>query len=156
MTDEEVNSPNMEIVARYRLYDGEGSLLDESAPHQPMRFVAGRGQVLPVLEQALSGAASGDRLSVHLSAEEAYGPHRPELVFEVVRDNLPPGIEIRPGMRFNPGGQRGRFQLKVIELTERGALMDGNHPYAGMALHFEFEILHGKPACDNCRSAGSG
>jgi FKBP-type peptidyl-prolyl cis-trans isomerase 2 len=85
---------------------------------------------------------------VQLSAEQAYGPHRPELVFEVVRDNLPAGVEIRPGMRFNPGGQRGRFQLRVIELTERGALMDANHPYAGKALRFELAVLSCTPTLD--------
>lgn len=131
----------LQLVARYRLYDGQGGLLEESPAHQPMRFVRGRQQVLPALEQALAEAQVGDRLSVELSAAQAYGPHRAELVFEVVRANLPEDVPIEPGMLFNPGGQRGRFQLRVLELTPAGALMDGNHPYAGKDLRYEIEVL---------------
>jgi FKBP-type peptidyl-prolyl cis-trans isomerase 2 len=136
-----MSAQTLELVVRFRLYDSHGRLLEESAPHQPMRFVTGRQQILPALEQALAQAVEGEQLSVELGAEQAYGPRRPELVFEVVRDNLPAGMTIQPGMLFNPGGQRGRFQLRVLELTPRGALMDGNHPYAGMDLRFEIEVL---------------
>lgn len=143
----------LELVARYRLYDSQGDLLEESAAHQPMRFVRGRQQVLPALEQALAEAQVGDQLSVELSAEQAYGPRRPELVFEVVQANLPADVAIEPGMLFNPGGQRGRFQLRVLELTAAGALMDGNHPYAGKDLRYEIEVLALLPQDEPTESA---
>jgi len=50
-------------------------------------------------------------------------------------------VAIEPGGLFSPGDQRGRFQLRVLELTPAGALMDSNHPYAGKNLRYEIKVL---------------
>jgi FKBP-type peptidyl-prolyl cis-trans isomerase 2 len=62
-------------------------------------------------------------------------------VFEAVRENLPEGITLEPGVVLEPGGAAGRFQLRVVALTERGAMLDGNHPLAGKDLDVEVEVL---------------
>ena len=49
---------------------------------------------------------------------------------------------IRPGMHLSPGGGEGKFQLKVVSLTERGAMLDGNHPCAGKHLAFDVEVVN--------------
>lgn len=133
--------PLCEITADYVLTDEQGRSLAVSTPETPLRYVHGTGQMLPALEAALEGRQAGDALQVTLTPEQAYGPHRPELVFEAVRENLPPNMEIREGMTLTPGGQRGRFSLKVVELTERGAMVDGNHPLAGRTVTWTLHIL---------------
>lgn len=133
--------PLMEVTADYQLTDQDGTLLDSSDTSAPMRYVHGTGQLLFGLEQALEGHTLGDTIRVTLTPEDAFGEHRPELVFEAVRDNLPEaGADLQPGMTLTPGGQQGRFQLKVVQLTEAGALLDGNHPYAGKTLTWELTI----------------
>lgn len=133
--------PMCEITADYVLTGENGERLAASTPETPMHYVHGTGQMLPALEAALEGRRAGDALRVTLTPEQAYGPHRPELVFEVVRDNLPPGQALHVGMTLTPGGQRGKFSLKVVELTERGAMLDGNHPLAGRTVTWELRIL---------------
>ena len=54
---------------------------------------------------------------------------------------MPEGLDIRLGMNLSPGGGEGRFNLKVVALTEQGAVLDGNHPLAGKRLRFEVEII---------------
>jgi FKBP-type peptidyl-prolyl cis-trans isomerase 2 len=49
-------------------------------------------------------------------------------------------------MTLEPGGGAGRFQLKVLELTENGARLDGNHPLAGLTLQFDLEVVDVVPA----------
>ncbi|WP_181869980.1 peptidylprolyl isomerase [Halomonas sp. DQ26W] len=134
-------APLSEITAEYVLTDEDGERLAASTPETMLRYVHGTGQMLPALEDALEGCRAGDTLSVTLTPEQAYGPHRPELVFEAVRENLPPGQQIRIGMTLSPGGQRGKFSLKVVGLTERGAMLDGNHPLAGRTATWEIRIL---------------
>lgn len=134
--------PNVQVTATYRLSEAGGALIDDSERSGPLRYTHGKGQLVAALESALVGRRKGDKVTVTLTPEQAFGAHRPELVFEAVRDNLPPNLTIEPGMTLTPGGQQGRFSLKVIALTEKGAMLDGNHPYAGKTLTWELTITH--------------
>jgi len=129
------------VTASYELTDEQGERIAASTPETPLSYVHGTGQMLPALEDELQGHQVGDQICVTLTPEQAYGHHRPELVFEAVRDNLPPGMDIREGMTLTPGGQGGKFSLKVVGLTERGAMVDGNHPLAGRTVTWTIRIL---------------
>lgn len=106
---------------------------------RPLRFTVGRGEVIDGIDRAVVGRRAGERWSFVCPPENAYGLRRPELVFEAVRENLPPGVKLEPGVIIESGG--ARFPLKVIEVTQRGARLDGNHLLAGKTLHFDLEIL---------------
>ncbi len=108
---------------------------------KPLVVVFGRDQFLAELEHRLLGKEAGYRVHIDLAPEQAYGQHRPELVFEAVRQNLPPNIDLQPGALLSPGGSNGRFQLRVVSLTEHGAILDGNHPLAGRHLRFDLEVI---------------
>lgn len=126
------------ILADYRFFDERGELLDSSEQSGPLRFIPGQGQVLPAIEAALLQLEVGQGTELHLSPEQAYGEHRPELVFEAVRENLPQDIDLTPGARLYSGtGNTQAFQLRVLHLTEQGAMLDGNHPLAGKSLYAE-------------------
>lgn len=127
------------VTVLCRVVDGTGVLLDDG--QKPFTFVCGKGQAIAGLERALEGKERGYRGAFDVAPEDAYGIHRPELVFEAVRENLPEGMDIQPGMNLSSGGSDGRFQLKVVALTERGAVLDGNHPLAGKRLAFDVEVL---------------
>jgi len=128
------------VTLKCRVTDRQqGTLLDDGG--KPMTFVVGAGQVVAGLEMAIEGKAAGFQSRFTLEPEEAYGLYRPELVFEAVRENLPSDLDIQPGMYLTPGGSEGRFQLKVLSLTELGAMLDGNHHLAGKRLDFEVEVI---------------
>lgn len=134
--------PYIQVTADYRLTDELGDVLDQSPDSEPLRYLHGTGQLLPGLEAAMEGCQISDQVTVTLMPDQAFGEHRSELVFEAVRDNLPEGVELRPGITLTPGGQQGRFSLRVVSLTEKGAMLDGNHPYAGKTLTWELKITH--------------
>lgn len=127
------------VTVRCAVRDEAQNLID--AGERSIRFTVGQSQVIAGIEHAVIGLGAGDRVRFVCPPEQAYGPHRPELVFETVRENLPPGRELAPGMILEPGGGSGRFQLKVLELTENGARLDGNHPLAGLTLQFDLEVV---------------
>ncbi|MCM2287638.1 MAG: FKBP-type peptidyl-prolyl cis-trans isomerase [Sulfuritalea sp.] len=131
------------VTLHCRVFDVTGALLDDGS--KPLVFVCGRQQLIAGVEARLMGREPGYRGQVELSPEDAYGPHRPELVFEAVRENLPPELDLQPGMQLSPGGSEGRFKLNVVALTERGAMLDGNHPLAGKHLIFDVEVIAVEP-----------
>ncbi|AGA32630.1 FKBP-type peptidyl-prolyl cis-trans isomerase SlyD [Thioalkalivibrio nitratireducens DSM 14787] len=135
------------VTVRYRFSDENGETVDDSERSGPMVYLHGRASVLPAIEAALAGQRKGFASSLTLSPDQAFGAHRPELVFETVRENLPPGTKLEPGTPLYSGtGDRPAFQLRVVRLTQRGALLDGNHPLAGKTLRVELEVLDLRPA----------
>lgn len=127
------------VTLRCCVTEASGPVLDDGS--KPLVFVCGQQQVLAALEAALIGKSAGFQRRIALLPEQAYGLHRPELVFEAVRENLPPGLELAPGMDLSPSGAAGQFNLRVLALTELGALLDGNHRLAGKGLVFDIEVL---------------
>lgn len=134
------------VTLHCRVFDAAGALLDDGS--KPLVFVCGREQLIASVEEKLKGRVPGYRGQIELSPDEAYGPYRPELVFEAVRENLPPDLDLQPGMQLSPGGSGGRFKLNVVSLTERGAMLDGNHPLAGKHLVFDVEVIAVEPAAE--------
>lgn len=134
------------VTLRCLVTDSDGAVLDDGS--KPLVFVCGKQQVIAGLEDRLKGRAAGFHGQIELSPDQAYGPYRQELVFEAVRENLPADLDIRPGMHLSPGGGEGKFQLKVLSLTERGAMLDGNHPCAGKHLVFDVEVVNVEPAAE--------
>ena len=135
------------VTLQCRVTDSAEEVLDDGS--QPLVFVCGKQQVIAGLEDTLKGKETGFQGRIELSPEQAYGSYRPELVFEAVRENLPANLDIQPGMDLSPGGSAGKFNLKVVALTERGAMLDGNHRFAGKHLVFDVEVIHVEPATDS-------
>ena len=131
------------VTLRCQVASSDGEVLDDGS--KPLVFVCGKQQVIAGLEDQLKGKKPGFQGRIELSPDQAYGPYRHELVFEAVRENLPANLDIRPGMYLSPGGGEGKFQLKVVSLTERGAMLDGNHPFAGKHLVFDVEVIAVEP-----------
>jgi FKBP-type peptidyl-prolyl cis-trans isomerase 2 len=128
------------VTLRCRVTDSAGEVLDDGS--KPLVFVCGKQQVIAGLEDQLKEKEPGFQGRIELSPDQAYGSYRPELVFEAVRENLPENLNIQPGMQLSPGGSEGKFQLKVVSLTEHGAMLDGNHPCAGKHLSFDVEVIN--------------
>ncbi len=135
-------SEGLEVTAHFTMHDDEGQLVASSADDGPMVFIQGQGKVLRAIEDAVTGRTIGDRLAIEVPPEGAFGAHRPELVFEAPRNNLPLGLAVRPGEALYSGmGDRPRFQLRVLKETDNGYLLDGNHPLAGRTLSIALDIV---------------
>ena len=99
------------VTAHYRFTDESGELVDSSERSGPMIYLHGRANVLPAIEAALAGQNAGYSTSLTLQPEQAFGAHRPELVFEAVRENLPPNVALKPGMPLFSGSGPARVSV---------------------------------------------
>ncbi len=114
----------------------------------------GYGGAFPKVEQAVEGHQVGDCIAVSLSPEEGYGVYQPELVLtlptEEFSDELPEPGEAVDGQL--PDGRRMTFT--VAGISQGKITLDGNHPFAGKQLIFDFEILEIRESIEAERSAG--
>ena len=67
----------------YKLHLGDGKIIDESDPGDPLVYLQGHEQIVPGLENALEGKSVGDTLKVTVSPEDGYGEYDPDGVEEV-------------------------------------------------------------------------
>lgn len=129
------------VSIEYTLTLGDDQVIDTNVGGQPLQYTHGSGQIIPGLENALSGKKDGDNLKVTVSPEEGYGPVNEEAIIEVEVTNLP--AEAREvGMQVQgqtPDGQT--VQAQVVEMRDQIAILDFNHPLAGKTLHFDVRIL---------------
>lgn len=120
----------------------DGSEFDSSADRAPLQVTLGTGSVIPGFEEALIGMQVGERKTVTIPPERAYGPHQPEGVSEYPRDALPDGLEVFVGQRLQataPNGQN--VALHVVDVKEDSVTLDANHPLAGKELTFSLELV---------------
>lgn len=119
-----------------------GTTFDTSAGREPLEFELGSGEIIPGLDQALEGMAVGQRKTVTIQPDEAYGPRREQLVQSVPNSALPDDLEPSVGMQLQSQRSDGQVtRLTVIEVADDSITVDGNHPLAGQVLMFEVEVV---------------
>jgi len=123
----------------FQLKDTDGKVLDASDNQGPMRYLQGCGAI-PGLEKAIAGLEAGAEVSVDIAPADGFGDRDEERVMEVPRDRLPPDLGVgEVVMAQHPSGQQ--VHLTVVEINDKIARLDGNHPLAGKTLHFDLKVL---------------
>jgi peptidylprolyl isomerase len=126
----------------YTVSLADGTVFDSSVERDPLQVTLGAGQIIPGVDQALTGMAPGDEQKVTVAAEEAYGPHRDELIHEVGRERLAPEMNVAVGDRLEGTDADGRrLQLTVVDVSEQAVKLDANHPLAGEDLTFDLKLV---------------
>lgn len=134
--------PDSLVTLHYRLATGDDTELVSTFGATPSTLQLGSGELAPMLERCLDGLPTGERHVFLLDPEQAFGPHNPDLVRRIARDELPAenAVELHSLVEFAaPGG--GRFAGLVRELGTDSALIDFNHPLAGKSVRFEVEVV---------------
>lgn len=120
----------------------DGTVFDTSSGREPLRVTLGSGQVISGVDEALVGMTPGEEKTVTLSADEAYGPRRPELLHEVERAAIPAEVDIAVGKQLEGRDTAGqRLRLTVVDVAEDKVTLDANHPLAGRDLTFDLQLV---------------
>jgi peptidylprolyl isomerase len=117
----------------------DNNIFDTSKDKEPLEFTVGEGQLIPGFEQGVVGLNSGDKKTVELEPEQAYGPVRDELINEVAMEKLPEGV--KQGQMLQAQTEQGAMNVVVTEVKEKTATVDANHPLAGKKLIFDLEVV---------------
>ena len=125
----------------YTLKDDTGEVLDTSEGASPLWYLHGHQNIVPGLEEALTGKAEGDSVSVTVPPDRGYGERDEERVFQVNRSRMPEDLELEEGIMLRMQGPDGAsIPLVVTKVEEDTVTVDANHALAGKTLHFEISI----------------
>lgn len=120
----------------------DGTVFDSSQGRQPLSFIIGEGQVIPGFEDAVKGLEPGEHVTASISAEDAYGQYREDMVFTVTRDRLPEDMEPEIGQQLQLRTQDNQVvPVMVTGVTASDVTIDANHPLAGQDLIFDIELV---------------
>lgn len=128
------------LTFHYTLRDVGGRVIDTSRGGEPMPFLEGCGQIIDGLEEPLLQMAAGEKRTVVVPPERAYGLREAELVQKVPKANLPVD-DVKVGDQFQTGPDRQAPVVTVVAIEGDEVLLDANHPLAGQELHFEVELV---------------
>lgn len=130
------------VQLNYLLQDSEGKNLDQADSNHPFTYLHGSGQIVPGLEAALEGLKIGDKKDVVVAPADGYGEKNPNLRLVVDRSQFPQGMDLEVGMQFEADSGNGEGLVFTIEkIEDKKVHIDGNHPLAGVTLHFHVEVL---------------
>jgi FKBP-type peptidyl-prolyl cis-trans isomerase 2 len=119
-----------------------GEIFDSSLKREPLSFTIGAGRMIKGFEQAVLRMNKGESKTVKIKADDAYGHHQEDLLFDVSKDKLPENIDLKIGHELHLIQKNGRkVPVLISEVHETFVKIDANHPLAGKDLIFELELL---------------
>ncbi len=120
----------------------DGTVFDTSRGRETLEFTLGGGTVIPGFEETVKGMQVGETKTATIPSDEAYGPHRDEMVMVIQRDQLPDDLEPTVGQQLQMQRTDGRTAVVVVsEVSKTTITIDANHPLAGKDLTFEIELV---------------
>ena len=121
----------------------DGTVFDSSAGREPYEFTLDAGQAIPGFDKAILGMKVGEKKTVTIPSDEAYGPHLDNLVIEVSRDRLPSGKTPEVGMQLVMALPNGnKIPVTITKVTDNTSVtLDANHPLVGKDLTFDIELV---------------
>jgi len=119
-----------------------GETFDSSAGREPLEFEVGSGMVIKGFDDGVTGMIVGQKKTINIPADEAYGPVNPDMLMDFPKERFPADMQLELGMQLmmsDPSGQQ--FPVIVDEIKEDVIVLDGNHPLAGEELIFDLELV---------------
>jgi len=129
-------SPNCVVTLDYQVTDIDHEIVDPG--EGPLVYLHGADGIFPKLEAALTGKTLGDALKVELAPEDAFGEYDEELLTTELVENLPEGVLV--GMQLEGSSEHGTHIMTVTQIDDGKAVLDGNHPLAGLTLIFSCTV----------------
>lgn len=129
------------VSLNYTLKNSEGNIMDTSDGREPLVYLHGVGGLIPGLEEELNGKAKGDKMSVVIAPEKAYGERRDDLMRMVSKDGFQGDEEMMEGMQVQLETEQGPAIATIAQIEGNEVTLDLNHPLAGQTLYFDVEIV---------------
>ncbi len=130
------------VKVHYRGTLTNGTEFDCSHGRDPLEFEVAAGMMIPGFDKAVEGMTVGEKKTVQIPAQEAYGLKNEDLMIDAPREHFPEGLEIELGMMFSlpqPGGHP--VPVTVVKIDDNFITLDANHRLAGEDLIFEIELV---------------
>lgn len=119
-----------------------GDTFDKSEGKAPLEFKVGAGSVIKGFDNGVLDMKVGDKKTLNIPVEEAYGPKSDELIMEFPKANIPADLNPEVGMELQMSNPQGQvFPVRVAAVGAEFITLDANHPLAGEPLTFDIELV---------------
>lgn len=130
------------VTFHYTVTIEDGTVVDSTKEDEPLTVQLGEKQLLPDLEEGLVGLDKGDKKSILLEPEQAFGELQDDAVTDIPRQNINLDENIQEGMYIDLTDENEQnFRGLVKELNDDNVKIDFNHPLAGRNLTFNVEVI---------------
>ena len=129
------------VTFHYTLKGDDGAQIESSVGKDPVIYMHGHANIVPGLEQEMTGRQGGDKFSATVAPEHAYGPHDPNAVQRVPIKHLATRGKIVPGQMVAVNTRQGVRHARAVKVGHFNVDLDLNHPLAGKTLVFDIEIV---------------
>jgi FKBP-type peptidyl-prolyl cis-trans isomerase SlyD len=127
----------------------DGEVLDSSEEEGPLEYLQGYQNIIPGLEQELSGMKVGEDKKVTIAPEDGYGEIDDGAIMDVPLNEFPENMPIEVGIDLEVTDKDENIMLAtIVDVGDDTVKLDTNHPLAGKTLHFEVSVLDLRSATD--------
>ncbi len=131
---------NVKVHYKGKLKSGEP--FDSSEGREPLAFTVGAGQMIKGFDEAIPGMEPGEKKTITIAPENAYGEKNAEAIIEFPKSNIPKEIKLEPGLKLQLQNQAGQpIPVVVTEVKDEVVVLDANHELAGKELIFDIELV---------------
>lgn len=120
----------------------DGTTFDSSEGREPLQFEVGSGMVIKGFDDGVMGMTVGQKKTIEIPVDEAYGPRDPQAIVEFPIDRFPPNLTPEVGMQLamnNGAGQQ--IPVTIVDVKPDFVVLDANHALAGQDLIFDLELV---------------
>lgn len=128
------------VLIRYRGMLDDGSVFDGDRG-EPVELVVGSQKMLPAFEKAVSEMEPGERRTVRIPSEQAYGAYDENLIVPVAAKRVRGAEKLGIGAALSIAGPAGPIRAKVWGFEGDSVLIDCNHELAGRDLTYDVELV---------------
>ena len=120
----------------------DGNTFDSSAGREPLEFEIGSGQVIAGFDDGVTGMTIGEKKTINIPAERAYGEKQEQMIMEFPITQFPEDMVPEVGMQIEMNNGAGQnFPVVIVEIKDEIVVLDANHPLAGKELIFDLELI---------------
>lgn len=140
-----IEGPNAGKIVKvhYKGTLNDGTQFDSSYDRgEPLQFICGAGMMIKGFDAAVVDMKVGEKKSVHLMPEDAYGMPDESQIFTLNIAELPGSEDLNAGEMAYLTNQFGQpFPVKVAAKDDTTITFDANHEMAGKELNFDIELV---------------
>lgn len=120
----------------------DGSIFDSTAGEDPFVFTLGEDDLIDGFVNAIQTMSVGEKKTVTIAVEDAYGEWHEDMVIEVPRSEMPDDLELEVGDELEVTDEEDEPMIvSVSEITDTTVTLDGNPALAGEVLTFDLELV---------------
>lgn len=119
----------------------DGTVYLSNTDQEPLTYNHGQNELLPALEEALSGLQVDDTKQITLTPDDAFGTINPEAFVSVKSDTIPEEARKVDTILTTQDGNGNTLNVRVHDIQDEQIIIDYNHPLAGKTVVFDLRVI---------------